>query len=1718
MADLDIVGGAAVDVVPVIPQFHTKLKALVLPIADKVGEEAGRKMGEAISKNIVIAIPSAINQGGKAGVRAAGKQGDDAGGAFARSIRRKLEAAFKAMPKLDVRLGDTGIDAELARIRAKLEQLSNKRIGIDVSAEAAQAEVTKLEEQLRRLGAAHPNVAVRADTATARAALAEIRAEISALTRRPGVIELEVDGALGAKMRSAIAQAQASLPEINVGADTSPARTEIQRLRERLATLADARIGIDIDAAEALAQISAVQERLLVLSLTTADVDVRVDAGAAAAQLAALQAMADDTKVFRIDAVADTSGATRALLALTVQAAALVAIPIGPVLAAGLGAVLSMTTAAAAGFGAVGLAAIPAIKGVAEAIKAKSAAEKEASQATDDSAKRSVQAAQRALQMAGAQASLASAHRNAARSITSANRAVEDSERAVRDAVQRAADQRQRSAEQIERAQQTLADSHRRVRNAQEGLADSQRTALEAEQDLTRARQDAEKALKDLQDRLADGALDQREAALRVREAREELERATAGYNLGSVSQIDYERAQLAYDKAIQGQKKQEQGYKELQKQAREQAKAGVDGSDAVKDAADRLADAQRRVRDQTEGVVDAQRSVREAAVAVADAQSDAARSQRDSAQAVVDAQRGVADAVRAAADAQVSAADSIAAAERGVESARLSGIDTTTKAVTKADEYRKALAKLTPEGRALFNAVAGPSGLTEAFKAWSRELQPEILPLFTRGVNGAKNSLPGLTPLVLGAAAGIQTLMDKASAELKSPFWTSFKEDLKANVEPAVVGFGVAFGNVIKGIAGIIDAFLPKMDGIAAHSDRITERFAKWGTSLKGSPDFERFLKYVKDTSPGLAEFIGDLMGALFDVSKALAPLSQALFETLSPLIEGISWLATNLPGFIQTLWLMYAAQKAITLGMAAFAVAMTLYQSVMIIATIATSGWAVALNATGIVPIIRAIVLVVGLLVAAVIYAYNNFEWFRVTVDTVAGAIKTAALWIWDNGLKPAFDGIWTGLKAIGSAAMWLWENALSPFFSFLFKWGKILFTALVVVFLTPVLIAFKLLGAVAMWLWEKAIGPAFRLIGAGAKWLWDKAIRPVFGWIGDKALWLYEKAIKPAFKWIGEYFDLVGRGAKLLWDKAIRPIFNWIGDKATWLYEKGIKPHFDHIKTAMRMVAVSFGKARDDIRTAWNAISSIAKKPVKFVIDKVYNEGIVPLWNRVAGITGADPLKPFKGFHTGGIMSGYSPGRDDRVIAVGGGEAIMRPEWTRAVGADTINSWNAAARSGGVSGVQRAISNGLPAFKDGGIVGWLKDKAGDVGDFLSGAADFVNPAKLFAKAKDYLSGKMEPILENPWAKSVAKLPLKMLSSLKDVALGVFGFGGGGSGPWAKPVNAGYGTPFGKKGSMWSSGAHTGLDFPAAIGTAVKAVADGKVALAKSGGPYGNHIMLNHGGGLTSLYAHLNSILTSVGDSVTRGQKIGTVGSTGNSSGPHLHLEARVNGRAVDPMTYLSGGGGASGKGVERWRPVVKAALAATGNPANYADLTLRRLRQESGGNPNAVNNWDINAKNGTPSVGLMQVIKPTFEAFAGMFRTQGPFKHGVSVDPMANIFSSMRYAKATYGSLPKAYNRPGGYAAGGYPRLGEMAWVGEQGPELLEFLTPTRVHSNADSMAIARATQSIPGQGAAAPSLTADVRVYIGDRELTDIVDTRIDIYDAETGRALEIGRFA
>jgi hypothetical protein len=131
-------------------------------------------------------------------------------------------------------------------------------------------------------------------------------------------------------------------------------------------------------------------------------------------------------------------------------------------------------------------------------------------------------------------------------------------------------------------------------------------------------------------------------------------------------------------------------------------------------------------------------------------------------------------------------------------------------------------------------------------------------------------------------------------------------------------------------------------------------------------------------------------------------------------------------------------------------------------------------------------------------------------------------------------------------------------------------------------------------------------------------------------------------------------------------------------------------------------------------------------------------------------------------------------------------------------------------------------------------------------------------------------------------------------------------------------------------------------------------------------------------------------------------------------------------------------AGAGVQRWRNVALAALAAAHEPASWIGSLLSRMQRESGGNPRAINLWDSNAKRGTPSIGLMQTIGPTFSAYAGPYRGRGIY------DPFANIYAAIKYTVARYGSGPAGWNKAGGYKNGGWLMPGQTAYNETRKPE--------------------------------------------------------------------------
>lgn len=197
----------------------------------------------------------------------------------------------------------------------------------------------------------------------------------------------------------------------------------------------------------------------------------------------------------------------------------------------------------------------------------------------------------------------------------------------------------------------------------------------------------------------------------------------------------------------------------------------------------------------------------------------------------------------------------------------------------------------------------------------------------------------------------------------------------------------------------------------------------------------------------------------------------------------------------------------------------------------------------------------------------------------------------------------------------------------------------------------------------------------------------------------------------------------------------------------------------------VVTSFRAAQAGAAAAWDKLRASTRRPVEYVVNTVYNRGIRGVWNKVAGLVKMPTLSPVK-FKSGGIMPGYTPGRDPHkfysptggALELSGGEAIMRPEVTRALGAGTVNSLNAAARTGGISGVRDALGfarggiyGGAPtqAFADGGILGRLAGFAKDAKDQFASVSLRKAAGSVLGPLIGQLSGG------SPWREGVAKIP---------------------------------------------------------------------------------------------------------------------------------------------------------------------------------------------------------------------------------------------------------------------------------------------------------------------------------------------------------------------------
>ncbi|EOY2813037.1 tape measure protein [Enterococcus hirae] len=658
----------------------------------------------------------------------------------------------------------------------------------------------------------------------------------------------------------------------------------------------------------------------------------------------------------------------------------------------------------------------------------------------------------------------------------------------------------------------------------------------------------------------------------------------------------------------------------------------------------------------------------------------------------------------------------------------------------------------------------------------------------------------------------------------------------------------------------------------------------------------------------------------------------------------------------------------------------------------TLAIKGLAVASAIFGAISVVAGgLVVALGALVGALVVAYTKSETFRNIVNAAFTAVKNVVMGVVNN-LVAYYKMLWGVLQ-------WLWEKIK--------EWASWIGNKFIEMKNSVVNTVKNLWNSVKN----------FFSNGVGDTW------NKVVGWVKN----IFNKATELKNK-VSNVIGNLWNGIKDTFRRGIDTVFNW----------------FSELPTKMKDAIVGGKNAIvNAFKSIFNAALKAIGKPVNAIIHGAS-------W--VLEKLGADKLEEWKvpqyakgtpnGGHPGGPMM-VNDGRGAEAVITPNGQAFIprgrnvvlnAPKGTHVLTAEetAYMTGNKAPRYRYAKGTGffGNLWNNVKGFA-GDVGNKLKDVVGDVWDFVT------DPGALARKVLNGL-GVLEGLVKYPLdvgkgilSKATEALTNKiteLFSSgsldtsmgmqgvykyLADVAVAVMkkfpGF----------QVTSGY-----REGDPYSHGKHNAIDI------ALPGVVNGSPRYTEAAN-----------------YA-FEKFANKIGYVITNGKVRDRSGQSGtgihNDWRPwpdgdhydHVHLNG-----VKDPQNTQISGDSVGGSGVERWRNVAIRALKMTGqySTANLNAL-LNQMRTESNGNPNAVNNWDINAKNGTPSKGLLQVIDPTFRQYAM------PGFNSNIFDPLSNILASIRYALSRYGSLTNAY-RGHGYANGGIVNQHQIAEIAEGNkPEII------------------------------------------------------------------------
>ena len=1133
----------------------------------------------------------------------------------------------------------------------------------------------------------------------------------------------------------------------------------------------------------------------------------------------------------------------------------------------------------------------------------------------------------------------------------------------------------------VAQANKGVEQAIRGVTQAERGVQDAKKASRVAEVELTRARKDALNQIEDLNRELKGAALSERDAQLSLAEARRDLQ--DLGKDGAPVDYIDRERAVLRVQQAEQRLADTQNSNRDLAEQTAEANAKGVENSDLVAQAKDRVAAAHQSEADAQQSLVDANDQVAEAQQRVADAN-----------EAVADAQQQLADAKQALTDAQNPGSDDPFAKMIGD---RIAPFLTAMQAAKEATQD------------------AFSTGISPALNAVGEEvdrLSPKL-----SGLAGRLGGVVGQTIDRIRDTGAFDQML-AASDNFVAKTGHGFAS-LGAGVSAFIGNASQAMSGGAAGVGGALDALGQKLAAIkpgqvTAAWDRLKNTLSNIWQVLSPifglfsqlsavaapalAPGFAAIGQAIRDAIPGIVQMAEKLMPALSQVMQNLAPAIPAIVHALQPLGSLVAALAPSIAAMLAVLAPLAPHLVVLVSAVKAATAAMALYQTLTLAWSVASkvagnaakiwAGVQWLLNAAMSANPIGLVVVAIGALVAAFVTAYQRSETFRNIVQGAWEGIKTAVAAAWDTYIKPAIDKFMEGVRALGAVVMWLWDNVVKPY------WGM----------------------------------------------------------LGDGIALVWTGVIMPAFENLKTGLGLIGSAFKFIWDQVIKPKWDELGRGITWIIDNLIVPGWEKLKTGLGVLRDAFSAAVAGIGDKWARLKGLLAKPVNVFIGVVYNNGLRKAWNATAGKIGLPEMpemQPIPEFNQGGtyagVYPGYTPGRDTGVIAVGGGEAIMRPEWTHAVGPGYIDDANTAARSGGIGGVRRFLG----AYAAGGVVD------PDAQPWAGGGGEAnLKPAAILARRNVH---KYWPEIstiggyraQDPYPDHPSGLALDIMVS--DVSLGtqVNDWLHANMGPLALnyTIWQQYYRPAGGGGNLMEdrgSPTQNHMDHIHALfnPNGAPGIQDGGVGSSGGGGGLFSRVTNAFRNLAADLFEKpVHAMIGAVPDPVGPGE----FGHAPKRLAATLGAKAIefVRGTAEKKDNASAPPPGTAGGGAEQWRDLAAKALVRVGftPPERYVENMLKQIMRESSGNPAIAQQiTDVNGTGDDAGVGLLQIIPGTWAAY------RDPELPDDRRDPFANMVGALRYVKSLYGDPNSIWpTAPGqGYDTGGMWPSGTAGFNASGKPE--------------------------------------------------------------------------